>query len=56
MPNAPKTSTKPIRIADEDWQDLGVVAEALGTDRSKLVNAFIRFYLRRPGARMPRRP
>ena len=28
----------------------------MGTDRAKVVNQFIRWYLHRPGARIPKRP
>ena len=27
-----------------------------GTDRAKVINQFLRWYLRRPGAKLPERP
>jgi hypothetical protein len=45
-----------VRVSDEDWTDLGDTASAAGADRAKVINAFIRWYLRRPGAKLPERP
>lgn len=45
-----------VRIPTEDWDDLAEAAAAMDTDRSKLLNAFTRWYLRRPGAKLPTRP
>lgn len=44
-----------IRVPDEEWDDFGEQATAEGTDRAKLVNAFIRWWLRRAGAELPDR-
>jgi hypothetical protein len=44
----------PSRAAD--WTDLDEAAAAAGTDRAKLIVAFIRWYLHRPGAELPERP
>ena len=56
MPNAPKTPARHMRIPDEEWNDLGTVAADQGTDRAALVREFIAWYLRRPGAKLPKRP
>jgi hypothetical protein len=56
MPNAPKTPLRPIRIPEEDWTDFAEAAVSQDTDRSALVREFIAWYLRRPGAKMPKRP
>lgn len=53
MPNVPKTPTRPIRIPDPEWSDFG---ETAVPDRSAVVREFIRWYLRRPGAKLPARP
>ena len=56
VPNQPKTAGRNVRIPDDDWNDLGYAAELAGTDRTKVIVAFIRWYLRRPGAKLPERP
>jgi hypothetical protein len=56
VPNQPRTKGRSIRVDDPEWDDLGVLADSLGTDRSKLINEFLRWYLRRPGAKLPDRP
>ena len=56
MPNQPKTPNRAIRIGDDDWADFGASADAGDLDRTKLINQFIRWYLRRPRAKLPVRP
>jgi hypothetical protein len=56
LPDAPKTQHRSIRIDDDDWSDLEAVAKPQKLDRAKIVNQLIRWYLRRPGARLPKRP
>ena len=56
VPNQPKTPNRAIRISDEDWADFRASADASGFDRTKVINQFIRWYLRRPGAKLPERP
>jgi hypothetical protein len=56
VPNQPKTPHRSVRVDDADWADLETVAARAGTDRAKLIVAFIRWYLRRPGAELPERP
>lgn len=43
-------------LSDQDWDELGAAAEQQHTDRSSLLRDFIRYYLRRPGAKLPKRP
>ncbi|MEU0665740.1 hypothetical protein ABZ508_26640 [Streptomyces lavendulocolor] len=53
----PHTPPRQIRIPDEDWSDFDVAAKSMGTDRATVVRDFIRWYLRRPGAKaLPRPP
>ncbi len=56
VPGKWKTPHRSVRVDDADWADLDAAAKAAGTDRAKLINAFLRWYLRRPGARLPERP
>ncbi|MGH8880608.1 MAG: hypothetical protein ACRD0P_25170 [Stackebrandtia sp.] len=56
MPNAPKTKHRSVRVSDERWQRLGEEADRDGVTRSDLLNEFIAWRIREPGARMPKRP
>ena len=56
VPNKPGTQHRSIRISDEDWDDAERATAGMSTDRAKIVNQFIRWYLRRPGVTMPKRP
>jgi len=56
MPNAPKTPARQMRISDEDWTEFETAATSQGTDRASAVREFIAWYLRRPGAKLPKRP
>lgn len=56
VPNVPGTKHRSVRVDDADWADLEAVARLDGKDRAKILNAFIGWYLRRPGARLPDRP
>jgi hypothetical protein len=56
MPNKPKTQHRSVRIGDDDWRDLLAAAKVQGTDRAGAINELIAWYLRRPGATMPKRP
>ncbi|MER6778476.1 MULTISPECIES: hypothetical protein [unclassified Streptomyces] len=55
-PNAPKNPTRPIRVDLGDWADFGEAAKSMGTDRSAALRAFMHWYLRKPGAKLPTRP
>jgi hypothetical protein len=56
VPNKPRTQHRSVRISDEDWADLDEAAASEGTDRAGVIKELIRWYLRRPGARLPPRP
>ena len=56
VPNQPRTQHRSVRVDDEDWTDADAAAKSMGTDRAKVINQFIRWYLRRPGAKLPERP
>jgi hypothetical protein len=45
-----------VRVSDDDWTDLDAAAASAGSDRAKIINQLIRWYLRRPGAKLPDRP
>jgi hypothetical protein len=40
----------------ELWQRLGEIAEAAGVDRSTVIRELVRWYVRAPGANLPKRP
>lgn len=56
VPNQPKTQHRSVRVEDADWDDAEQATGRMGTDRAKIINQFIRWYLRRPGATLPVRP
>ncbi|MFD8866043.1 hypothetical protein ACFV1F_16990 [Streptomyces sp. NPDC059590] len=56
MPNAPKTQHRSVRISDDDWRDLLAAAKTQDTDRAGVINDLVAWYLRRPGATLPKRP
>lgn len=57
MVNQHKHKGRYIRqVADEEWADFETAAAETNTDRSALVAAFIRWYIGRPGAKLPQRP
>lgn len=45
-----------VRVTDEDWNDAERATADMGTDRAKVINQFLRWYLRRPGVKLPERP
>lgn len=55
-PATGETKKRNIRVPDPEWDDFGVGAAAMGTDRAGAANAFIRWYTHRPGAELPQRP
>lgn len=55
-PNAPKTPVRPIRVDASLWDEFGKAATASDTDRSAALRAFMAWYARRPGAKLPARP
>lgn len=50
------TPTRPIRVDLELWGRAGEATAAASTDRSAIIREFLRWYLREPGAKLPRRP
>lgn len=50
------TARQTIRVDEDLWARFGGQAEAIGKDRSTLLREFMRWYVREPGARMPKRP
>ena len=48
------TTPKQIRIPDDDWTDLEAATGK--RQRAAVVVQLIRWYLRRPGAKLPTRP
>jgi hypothetical protein len=56
VPNQPGTQHRSVRVSDDDWADLETATGRAGLDRAKAINQFIRWYLRRPGAKLPTRP
>jgi hypothetical protein len=38
------------------WVRFGELADGAGTDRSEMIRAFIRWYTRQPGAKLPDQP
>jgi hypothetical protein len=52
----PRTPTTPVRIDRDIWADFGDATTTMDTDRSKAIREFIDWYLRRPGAKLPKRP
>jgi hypothetical protein len=55
MAKDPYTTPRAVRIPDDEWEALGAVAKAQGTDRTHAIRAFIRWYTGWPGATPPAR-
>lgn len=45
-----------VAVPDERWDAFGEFADAMGTDRSKLINRYMAWCCREPGVTLPRRP
>lgn len=52
-PATGETPIRQIRIPDDEWDELKQVA---GRSHVRVLREFIRWYLRRPGAKLPVRP
>ena len=50
------TPKRSLRMPDELWDDLVAKAEAEGVEIAGLTREFYAWWLRRPGAKLPRRP
>lgn len=51
---ASHTTNRVVRIDDPEWNDLGAAAGE--RNRAHVIREFVRWYLRRPGAKLPERP
>lgn len=51
-----KTPHRSVRMEEELWRPLETAARTAGYDRSGLIRQFVRWYLRVPGATLPKRP
>ena len=56
MPNQPKTQHRSIRIPDDVWGAAMDRAREEGTSAGGLVRDLLVWWLRVPGAKLPRRP
>lgn len=50
------TPKRGIRVPDDEWTELAAKAKGEGTDATSLTRAFYAWWLRRPGAKLPKRP
>jgi hypothetical protein len=55
-PKATHTPPRQMRIPDDEWLPFDDATKSAGLARAEAVREFIRWYLRRPGAKMPNRP
>lgn len=53
---ATHTPPRQIRIPDDEWLPFDEAAKAAGVTRAEAVREYIRWYLRRPGAKPVHRP
>jgi hypothetical protein len=56
VPDQPKTQHRSVRIPDQRWEAADRCARAMGSDRAKLINEYLAWLTREPGARLPKRP
>ena len=55
----PKTGETPIqhvRAPQDEWDEYKAAAALVGSDASKITREFVRWFTRRPGAKLPERP
>ena len=45
VPNKPRTQHRSVRVDDPEWDDAEEATAAMGTDRAKVINQFLRWYL-----------
>ncbi|MGD9749715.1 MAG: hypothetical protein AB7W59_01850 [Acidimicrobiia bacterium] len=50
------TPPRSTQIDDDPWKRFGEVADELGTSRAALMRALVLWFIRWPGAKLPRRP
>ena len=51
-----KTPVRNLRVEDDLWGSFGAACTAAGIDRSTALRDFMRWYMREPGAKLPKRP
>jgi hypothetical protein len=51
-----KTPQRTLVVDPDEWNDLATAAKAAGSERAQVLRQFIKWYIRRPGARLPQRP
>lgn len=57
MPNVPKTPHRTMRVEDSLWETFDSAVKHQGEpDRSAVLRAFMAWYVRLPGAKLPQRP
>lgn len=56
MPDQPKTQHRSVRVPDDTWLAAIARAKAEGTSVGQIVRDFLDWWLRKPGAKMPKRP
>lgn len=55
-PATGETPAHAVRVPTDVWKPAIRAARASGTDLAKVIVAFLRWYLRQPGAKLPARP
>jgi hypothetical protein len=50
------TQMHSFRLSEPTWNRFGEAVKAAGTTRTDVLRAFVRWYLRYPGAELPERP
>jgi hypothetical protein len=50
------TARQTIRVDEALWEQFGERAASVDNDRSALLRDFMRWFVREPGAKMPKRP
>jgi hypothetical protein len=56
MPTEPWIQHRSVRIEDDVWNPAEEATAEMDTDRAKVINQFLAWYLRTPGAKLPGRP
>ena len=54
--DARENKVRGIRLEQDLWDELLPAAAANGHDRAGVIRQLVRWYLKRPGAKLPRRP
>lgn len=51
-----KTPQRTIAVPDDEWDDFGRAASAVGSGRGKVLRQFAAWYISEPGVKPPQRP